>query len=122
MRRSVRTLIFLRAVSVLLIKVLTDLKNRRVAFFYRHLGPKGPKEGMPLHSEPLRRAQTVLILFILFILAILLQTREILRSSRTLKIGETHFSIDIQVLTDLSGRRDCEGQALALRRPGRFFS
>ena len=44
----------LRAVPVLLIKVLTDLKKLRAAFFYRHLGPHGPKEGMPLHPEPLR--------------------------------------------------------------------
>ena len=43
----------LRAVPVLLIKVLTDLENRRVAFFYRHLGPHGPKEAPPLHPEPL---------------------------------------------------------------------
>ena len=76
MRRSVRTLIFLRAVSVLLIKVLADLKKRRDALFYRHLGPHGPKEGMPLPPEPLRLTQTALILFILFILSILLQTTE----------------------------------------------
>ena len=76
MRRSVRTLIFLRAVSLLLIKVLKDLKKRRDAFFYRHLGPHGPKEGPPLHPEPLRRIQTALILSILFILKILLQTTE----------------------------------------------
>ena len=69
----------------------------------------------------MRRAQTALILFILFILALLLQTRELLRASRPLKNGEMRFSIDIKVLTDLSGRRDCEGQALALRGPGRFF-
>ena len=37
------------------IKVLTDLENRRDAFFYRHLGPHGPKEGMPLQPEPLHR-------------------------------------------------------------------
>ena len=42
---------FLSAVSVPLIKVLTDLEKRRDAFFYRHLGPHGPKEGMPLHPE-----------------------------------------------------------------------
>ena len=84
MRRSVRTLIFLHAVSMPLIKVLTALENRRDAFFYRHLGPHGPKEGLPLQPESLRRAQTALILFILFILAILLQTRERLRASRTL--------------------------------------
>ena len=24
----------------------------RDAFFYRHLGPNGPKEGPPLHPEP----------------------------------------------------------------------
>ena len=64
---------FLRAVSVLLIKVLMDLKNLRVAFFYRHLGPSGPKTGTPLPPEPLRRAQTALILEIL---EILLQTTE----------------------------------------------
>ena len=34
----------LRAVSVLLIKDLTDLEKLRVAFFYRHLGPSGPEE------------------------------------------------------------------------------
>ena len=104
-----------------LIKVLTDLENRRVAFFYRHLGPKGPKEDPLLQSEPLRRAQIALILCILFILALLLQTREILRASLPLKHCETRCSIDMKVLTDLSGRRDCEGQALALRGPGRFF-
>ena len=50
----------LRAVSVLLIKVLTDLKKLRAAFFYRHLGPHGPKEDPPLHPEPLpKRAPTV---------------------------------------------------------------
>ena len=65
---------FLRAVSVPLIKVLTDLENLRVAFIYRHLGPHGPKEVPPLHPEPLHRTQTALILFILFILFILLQT------------------------------------------------
>ena len=70
---------------------------------------------MPLHSEPLRCAQIALILAILIILAILLQTRERLRSSRTLKHCETRCSIDMKVLTDLSGRGDCEGQALALR-------
>ena len=85
MLRSVRTLIFLRAVPLLLIKVLTDLEKLRAAFFYRHSGPNGPKEGMPLHSELLRCAQTALILHIQSILAILLQPREILRSSRTLK-------------------------------------
>ena len=115
MRRSVRTLIFLRAVPVLLIKVLADLETLRAAFFYRHLGPHGPKEDPLLHPEPLRRAQIALILHILIILAILLQTRERLRASRPLKHCETRFSIDIQVLTDLSGRGDCEGQALALR-------
>ena len=47
-----RTLIFLRAVSVPLIKVLADLKKRRDAFFYRHLGPHGPKEVPALPSEP----------------------------------------------------------------------
>ena len=52
MRRSVRTLIFLRAVSLPLIKVLADLKKRRDAFFYRHLGPSGPKEVPALPSEP----------------------------------------------------------------------
>ena len=103
------------------IKVLTDLKNRRAAFFYRHIGPSGPKEGLPLQPEPLRRTQTALILQILIILAILLQTREIFRASRPLKIGELRFSIDMKVLTALSGRGDCEGQALALRGPGRFF-
>ena len=80
-----KALNILRAVPVRLIKVLTDLDKRRDAFFYRHSGPSGPKEGMPLHSELLRCAQTALILFILEILFILLQTREILRTSRTLK-------------------------------------
>ena len=65
---------------VLLIKGLAALEKRRAAFFYRHSGPKGPKEGLPLQPEPLRRAQIALILFILFILAILLQTRERLRA------------------------------------------
>ena len=74
MRRSVRTLIFLRAVPVLLIKVLADLETLRAAFFYRHLGPHGPKEDPLLQPEPLRRAQIALILAILIILAILLQT------------------------------------------------
>ena len=64
---------FLRAVPFLLIKVLMDLENLRVAFFYRHLGPSGPKTGMPLPPEPLRRTQTALILKIL---EILLQTTE----------------------------------------------
>ena len=42
------------------IKVLTDLKKRRDAFVYRHLGPDGPKEGPPLHPEPLsKRATTI---------------------------------------------------------------
>ena len=76
---------------------------------------------MPLHSELLRCAQTALILFILIILAILLQTRELLRASWPLKHCETRCSIDIQGLTDLSGRRDCEGQALALRVRVAFF-
>ena len=57
-------------------KVLMDLENLRDAFFYRHLGPSGPKTGMPLHPEPLRRTQTALILEILDILTILLQTTE----------------------------------------------
>ena len=100
---------------VLLIKVLTDLENRRVAFFYRHLGPNGPEEDPLLQPEPLRGAQIALILHILIILAILLQTRELLRASRPLKHCETRCSIDMKGLTDLSGRRDCEGQALALR-------
>ena len=64
---------FLRAVPVLLIKVLMDLENLRAAFFYRHEGPSGPKTGMPLPPEPLRRTQTALILQIL---EILLQTTE----------------------------------------------
>ena len=58
------------------IKVLTDLEKLRAAFFYRHLGPHGPKEVLPLPPELLRRAQTALILFILHILSILLQTKE----------------------------------------------
>ena len=72
-----------RAVPVLLIKVLTDLENLRTALFYRHLGPSGPKEGMPLPPELLRRAQTALILFILIILQILLQTTEKTRHHQT---------------------------------------
>ena len=76
---------------------------------------------MSLQPEPLRRTQIALILHILIILAILLQTRELLRTSRPLKHCETRCSIDIQVLTDLSGRRDCEGQALALRVRVAFF-
>ena len=66
----------LRAVSVLLIKVLMDLEKRRAAFFYRHVGPHGPKEGPRLPPEPLRLTQTALILQILQILDILLQTTE----------------------------------------------
>ena len=58
---------------MLLIKVLADLEKRRAAFFYRHLGPHGPKEVPALPPEPLRLTQTALILFILFILEILLQ-------------------------------------------------
>ena len=50
------------------IKVLKDLENRRAAFFYRHVGPNGPKEGPPPPPEPLRLTQTALILEILFIL------------------------------------------------------
>ena len=42
----------LRAVSVLLIKGLTDLDKRRAAFFYRHSGPYGPKEDPLLQPEP----------------------------------------------------------------------
>ena len=64
---------FLRAVPFLLIKVLMDLENLRAASFYRHLGPSGPKTGTPLPPEPLRRAQTALILEIL---EILIQTTE----------------------------------------------
>ena len=41
----------LRAVPVPLIKDLTDLEKLRDAFFYRHEGPKGPKEGLPLQPE-----------------------------------------------------------------------
>ena len=58
------------------IKVLKDLKKRRDAFFYRHLGPHGPKEGPPPPPEPLRLTQTALILKIPKILTILLQTRK----------------------------------------------
>ena len=108
-------------------KVRKDLNNipacgARAINFYRHSGPSGPEEDPAAASRVLRRAQTALILFILFILFILLQTRERLRASRPLKHCETRCSIDMKVLTDLSGRRDCEGQALALRGPGRFFS
>ena len=42
----------LRAVPLLLIKVLTDLDKRRAAFFYRHSGPYGPKEDPLLQPEP----------------------------------------------------------------------
>ena len=65
------------------IKVLKDLENRRAAFFYRHLGPHGPKEGPRLPPEPLRRTQTALILEILPILSILLQTTEKTRHRKT---------------------------------------
>ena len=41
------------------IKVLTDLKKRRDAFFYRHLGPNGPKDVLPLHPEPLSKRATI---------------------------------------------------------------
>ena len=59
MRRSVRTLIFLHAVSMPLIKVLTDLEKLRDAFFYRHSGPHEPKEDPLLQPEPLsKRAAT----------------------------------------------------------------
>ena len=37
------------------IKVLKDLKKRRDALFYRHLGPHGPKEVPPLPPEPLSK-------------------------------------------------------------------
>ena len=86
MIRSVRTLIFLRAVPVLLIKVLMDLENLRDAFFYRHLGPHGPKEGnafasrtafqMRCHRKETFAATRALILQILDILDILLQTTQ----------------------------------------------
>ena len=61
------------------IKVLTDLKRFRCCNLLStlHRDPllgHGPKEGMPLHPEPLRCTQTALILFILSILFILLQT------------------------------------------------
>ena len=65
-------------------EICAVIENRRVAFFYRHLGPSGPEEAPP-HPELLRCAQTALILHILIILAILLQTRERLRASRPLK-------------------------------------
>ena len=68
--RSVRTLMC----HSINIKVLKDLEKRQDAFFYRHPGPHGLKGVPPLHSEPLRRTQTALILEILFILKILLQT------------------------------------------------
>ena len=78
-----RTLIFLRAVPLLLIKVLMDLENLRDAFFYRHLGPHGPKEGnafasrtafqMRCHRKETFAATRALILEIL---EILLQTTE----------------------------------------------
>ena len=40
------------------IKVLTDLKKRRNKALYRHLGPNGPKEVLPLHPEPLSKRAT----------------------------------------------------------------
>ena len=40
-------------------------RSQTTGALYRHEGPDGPKEGMPLHPEPLRRAQTALILQIL---------------------------------------------------------
>ena len=82
-------------------KVLKDLKRRVAA------------------SRVLRRAQTALILFILFILAILLQTRELLRASRPLKSCELRFSIDMKVLKDLKRPRCCS-QSLA-PRPNRSY-
>ena len=41
-------------------KVRKDLNNipacgARAINFYRHSGPKGPEEGMPLHPEPLSK-------------------------------------------------------------------
>ena len=56
-------------------EICAVIENRRDAFFYRHLGPNGPKEDPLLQPEPLRCAQIALILHILIILAILLQTR-----------------------------------------------
>ena len=32
--------------AAFVIKVLTDLENRHDTFFYRHVGPEGPKEMM----------------------------------------------------------------------------
>ena len=46
-----KALNILRAVSVLLIKVLTDLEKLRAAFFYRHIGPSGPEEAPPPQPE-----------------------------------------------------------------------
>ena len=37
------------------IKGLTDLEKLRVAFFYRHIGPHGPKEDPLLQPEPLSK-------------------------------------------------------------------
>ena len=87
MRRSVRTLI--PACGFRAIKVLTDLENRRDAFFYRHLGPYGPKERMPLQPEPLRR------------------TPNLPHPGHPDNPGHPASDArDIKVLTDLENRRD----------------
>ena len=94
----------LRAVPVPLIKVLTDLEKLRVAFFYRHLGPTDLK-------RPRRCIQSL--------------APRPNRSYPAHPDNPGHPASDareIKGLTDLSGRGDCEGQALALRGPGRFFS
>ena len=36
--------LFFASGAPLVIKVLTDLENRHNTFFYRHIGPEGPKE------------------------------------------------------------------------------
>ena len=38
--------LFFASDAPFIIKVLKDLENRRDTFFYRHVGPKGPKEMM----------------------------------------------------------------------------
>ena len=38
--------LFFASGAPLIIKVLTDLENRVHTFFYRHVGPEGPKETM----------------------------------------------------------------------------
>ena len=42
--------LFFASGAPLVIKVLADLENRLHTFFYRHIGPEGPKE-MPREKE-----------------------------------------------------------------------